>query len=689
LHDHYETDEDDVINDFYVPVLSNSTKYLRLVGYFNSGSLSLLSKGLKEFILNGSKMKLVCGSVLNKNDVQTICESTKSIEDIISVNLIEELERMSIDNNSENFDNLKILGWMISHDLLEIKIAVKLDENNQVTSDGILHAKVGILEDFEGNQISFSGSNNETAAALKNNFEYFDVCNSWTDSSHNQLKGHLKTFNKYWEETIDSYKILSVPEAVEHKLISYAPQKFEELKFPEDKKYNKKKKNLKPQLFDYQLEARESWFNKECKGIFAMATGTGKTFTSLGCLEKVLEVEKKVLTVIAVPYMHLVQQWKDSIAKYGLNDKIDSLIIADSSNHKWKQQMADAIYEVDFDIISNAVIITTHKTASSKNFINLITEDKLTCKMMLIADEMHALGSYQYRLGLLDVYEFRLGLSATPERVFDDIGTNLLKNYFGDIIYSFSLEKALKTINPLTGETYLTPYNYYPCFVNLSIEDLRKYKEFTDKIIKIKYSKNIDDDSLENLYRKRADILKNARDKYDVLRELLSKLGSDIKNMIIYCSPQQIKEVVHIAGEEYGLNVRKFTSKESAKIEEKWDNKSEREVILERFSEGKHQCLIAMKCLDEGVDVPSASNAILMSNSTNPREFIQRLGRVIRRYPNKKEANIYDFMIKPQQHYDDLLKNIEDDIYNKELKRSEQIVKLAKNKEIKSKIYLK
>ena len=685
LQSSYETDENDIINDFYVPVLSEAKEYLRLVGYFNSGSLSLVSKGLKDFILHGGKMRLVCGSNLNNDDVQAIYDATYSLEDAISNNFIDEIKKLS-EEESPYFNNIEILGWMVAHDLLEIKIAVKKDEEGNITNDGILHAKVAVLNDFEGNQISFIGSNNETFAALKNNFEQFDVNYSWNEYDLHRIKNHLNTFNKYWDETIDTYEVMSVPEAVERELIKYAPKNFDDLIFDTPLK-PKKKRTAKPQLFSYQLKARESWFKNNRRGIFAMATGTGKTFTSFGCLEKILELESNVITVIAVPYMHLVQQWKNSIEKFGLIDNIDTLIIADSSNHKWDEDVANAIYEVDYDTISNAVIITTHKTFSSDKFINLITEDELTCKLLLIADEMHGIGSKKYSKGLLDIYDYRLGLSATPERVFDDIGTEKLKNFFNDIVYEFTLEQALHTINPLTGETYLTPYNYYPRFVNLSTNELRKYKEYTEQIIKIKYSTKEENENLERLYRKRANIIKNAGEKYNVLRDLLQELGNDVRDLIIYCSDQQIKKVIQIAGEEFDLNVRKFTNKESAKIEKKWNNKSEREVILEQFAKGKHQCLIAMKCLDEGVDVPSATNAILMCNSTNPREFIQRLGRVIRRYPGKDEANIYDFMVKPHQVYDETLKNVENQIYNKELERSEQIAELAKNEEIKLELY--
>ena len=674
----YNTDVDDIINDFYIPVLSQSKSYKRIVGYFNSGSLSSVSKGLKNFIMNNGTMELICGSNLDPEDVKVIYDSSTSYKDLISKKFIDELDNLSKEENNLVYDRIQILGWMIAHEQLKIKIAVKTNENGQISSEGILHSKVAIFEDFESNKLSFNGSNNETYAALNNNFEQFDVFNNWNSESKKHLDNHQQIFDSFWNEKINSYNIMSIPEAVEKKLISYAPKTFAELNF--EKSETHKKINQTLRLFDYQKEARNNWFNNNKKGIFAMATGTGKTFTALSCLDKILETENKIVTIISAPYQHLVQQWKKSIENYGLMEKIDQLVIVDSSNPKGKMEMANNIFEIDYHDQKNVVIITTHNSLSSQKFIDILLDSDLNCKTFLIADEMHGLGANKFKLGLLNCYNYRLGLSATPERVYDDIGTEFLRKYFEKIVFEFSLKDALKKINPLTNLTYLTPYNYHPCFVNLNINELQNYKELTDKIIKITNIPNSDQQLLEHLIRKRSNILKNAYDKYEILSKILDSLGNNVSDLIIYCSDKQLEKVIEIAGSKHDLRIRKFTMQEKTTISKKWGNISEREHIINLFTKGDYQCLVAIKCLDEGVDIPSASKAILMCNSTNPREFIQRLGRVLRRYEGKQISDIYDLILKPQQKYDWQLYDIEKEIYKKELNRCEQIVELAENR---------
>lgn len=668
----YDTDNDDIINDFFVPVLSNSIKYERIVGYFNSGSLSTLTNGIKQFILNNGKMKVVCGYQLKPEDIKVIVESSKNIEDFISEKFISELDNLK---DTEQFNKLKILGFMIKNNLLEIKILIKKDNESNPTN-GILHSKIGIFTDNNGNKISFNGSLNETYQALNENSEHINVFNNWNEYSNLYLKDHQNYFDQYWSGYNSKYDLMSIPYAVKNKFIEIAPNDFESLIFESNTKKNKQNNKIK--LFDYQLEARKEWYNNDKKGIFAMATGTGKTFTSLGCLDQLLKEENKLITIISVPYQHLVTQWKKSIDSFGLNDKLDKIIIADSSNHKRKREIEESLYEIDLDYLNKILIITTHTSLSTKDFLKFMNMN-IDSKFLLIADEMHGLGSKKYKNGLLSKYDYRLGLSATPERVFDEEGTDFLEEYFDKTVYEFPLKKALTEINEVTGKTFLTPFIYEPYFVNIDTEKLEKYAKITKKINKIKHSKNINPDNLNGLYRERSNIIKNAPEKYEALKTILNDLGEEINNLIIYCSPQQIDEVVNIIGHEYKLSTHKFTMNEKTKIEKKYGDRSEREYILDLFSKQQYQCLIAIKCLDEGVDVPSASKAILMCNGTNPREFIQRLGRILRRSEKKELAEIYDIVIKPKQVYNNNLHEYEDYIYNKELDRCEEIAKLAKN----------
>lgn len=675
IHDEYDSEIDDPLNDFYIPIFSNSKEYYRMAGYFNSESLAYSARGLKEFILNKSKMKLLCGVELNPEDVKSIIAGETNPEEFLADNFLKDLDSME---DEIRINHVKVLGWMIANGLLEIKVVVMgLNDFDK----GIMHYKVGINRDFDGNYICFSGSINETSAAWKKNLEQFDVFRSWVGNENNRISRKIDLFIRTWEGKSEKYNTMEVPEAVKEKLIDIAPKNFEELVFTSERPLDKPPKEEKPKLFDNQNEAVNNWIFNDKKGIFAMATGTGKTFTALGCLDKVVSEEDKLVTLISVPYKHLIPQWLSSIEKFGLINEFDRVINVSSSNNNGKKEFSEATSDLNKGFIKKILVLSTPHSMHKDNFKAIISRKKHNIPYFFIADEMHELGSTRFRKSLFEEYDYRLGLSATPDRKYDDFGTEYLLNYFGDIVYEFSLKQAIKEKNPLTGLSYLTKYDYHPSYINLTESELEDYYKLTTQLTRIK-----DDGSeknskkIEKLLFLRANILKNASNKTVVLEDILKDLENDNKNLIIYCSDEQIEEVVDIVGNKFDWKVKTFTYKDSSDPSVNFDDRrSYRDDILEDFSNEKYDCLVAMHCLDEGVDIPSASKAILLCNSTNPREFIQRLGRVLRRHPGKDKAKIYDLIIKPNDNNKSNYKDLEKSIYEKELERFEMIADAASN----------
>jgi len=438
----------------------------------------------------------------------------------------------------------------------------------------------------------------------------------------------------------------------------------------------KEEKEIK--LFDHQEKAIEAWFQNDKKGIFEMATGTGKTFTALGCLRRIFETETKLVTIIACPYDHLVRQWAKSIAYFNIDSDI---IIADSSNPGWKDKLANHMLNLKIGLADDLIVLTTHTTLSSDDFVKLITIGNT--KLFLIADEVHGLGAPKRQNGLIEEYKYRLGLSATPKRWFDSDGTNALYEYFHETVFEFSLEDALNTINPDTGLTYLTPYEYKPHFVGLNDDELEEYEKLTRKMIK-SYSyakKNDTEDIMALLSIKRQKIVKNAINKYGELRNILSQLG-EVKHCLIYCAPEQMQTVQDIISSEFDIIHHKFTMAEKVRPEKKYGGISEREFLLKNFADGTYDALLAMKCLDEGVDVPSAKTSIILASSGNPREYIQRAGRVLRRHPTKDKSIIHDIVVIPilSIAVDPEFMDLEKKIIRKELKRYKEFAKYAINK---------
>lgn len=649
----YDSDKDDLVNDFYIPVLSNSVEYYRMSGYFSSSSLAISARGIADFILNGGKMKLLCNAQLTKEDYEII---EKTHQDSV-----EYVQRMFIDdlhNIEDEFvkNHVKALGWMLANGFLEIKIAIPKDKK------GIFHSKVGILKDNENNFISFSGSDNETAAGWLYNIEEFKVFKSWDSGEEKYVSSDLDTFFDYWDGITERTNVIDLPSAVREELIDFAPVSRKELVVISRK--TRKVINLR----DYQDDAIDSWFAHDCRGLFEMATGTGKTITSLSAFKQLSSTKDKLVTVIACPQLHLIDQWIKDVENFHTG----KILKASSKERKWKSKISALSRDFYMGLEDKVVIMTTHDTLASDFFVKKIK--KIKSDKLLIVDEVHGIGSSQRINGLIEDYDYRLGLSATPKRWFDEEGTQVIYDYFGDVVFEFDIERALTEINPDTGKHYLTPYYYYPIIVDLTDEEYSEYRDLSQKIAQaIARKKNNNEKiSLSALCNQRQKIINNAEEKYSAFKELL-KEHEGIDKLIVYCSDRQIDRVQEILNEENVIPQHRFTHKESSGKTKK-ELFSQRELILQNFEKGNYKALVAIKCLDEGVDVPVAENAIILSSTSNPREHVQRRGRILRNAPGKEYATIYDFLVFPKDGTE-----IGSKITKKEIARYKEFAELAIN----------
>jgi superfamily II DNA or RNA helicase len=678
----YSSDIDDILRTFFIPVLKESKDYKRLTGFFSSSSLAAAAEGFGGLIENDGFVRMVMSPKISYRDFEIMKNANndpqKFVESKIQpylVNIEDEFTR----------DHFFALGWMLANEKIEIRVAIPFDKSTQeMISDeddpsSIFHQKVAIFTDGDGNRISFSGSVNESASGWQNNIEEGKVFRSWESGQIDYLESDIEKFDRFWNDQSPHTIVFELPKAIKKGFMDIAPKKKSEISKILERWESPKKSSIK--LFDYQTVAIKNWIKNDYKGIFEMATGTGKTFTALGCVKYVIEENEYVFIIIACPYKHLIQQWSHEIQKFGL--KYDKLIISDSSNSHWKDELTNAFIEQKLKRLEKLIVLTTHRTFASDSFRNIVQlESDKNIISFLIADEVHGIGSDFQKRGLDEYYKYRLGLSATPERFFDDEGTNLLLDYFGPTVYEFTLKDALTQINPATNDFYLTQYRYFPIFVRLSRENLEDYISQTKKIA-LTYSKTKDPEEekliLTQLLNKRANIVKNADEKLGQLRKILDSFPQSQKWTIIYCTPQQIDSIMKILS-KYSFITHRFTMEEKTSLNKDYGGISEREYILREFAKGTYQILVAMKILDEGVDVPPARVAILMASSGNPREYIQRIGRVIRKFPGKQEAIIYDLIVVPtNKDMPPELQVIERKIFEKQLRRCEYISKLALN----------
>lgn len=658
LQHSYSSENDDLLHDFYLPVLKEATTYRRITGYFSSSSFAAAADGMACLIgQNRGRLQYIINVQLSAKDYEAINQGLANPEEIIANRFLADLGSLS---DACVSDHARVLGWLIASGILEIRVGYVEEERiGHVAEKGvgyiagtsslspILHQKVGIFTDGEGTVISFSGSNNESARGWIYNSEKFKVFMSWEPSSAPYIQRDVEDFENLWNNRSPKTKVIPFPEAVKAHLIERAPCNEEDFKTTlESLRKHRLKKGI--ELREYQNDAIRAWFDKGGQGIFEMATGTGKTFTAIGALQELLGREKRLIAVISCPFLHLCTQWEHSLKKMGVDLPI---LFASSLDSKWKDKVYDKILDNRLGRAPQFIILTTHDTASSQKFIELLGEAR--SPLMLIGDEVHGMGSTTHLEALQPMYRYRLGLSATPERYFDEIGSDKLKDFFHGVVYEFNLNRAINEINPDTGESYLVPYDYFPIFVELTDEEYERYQEISVTIARILGKKNrtkTDERSLEQKMRERADIIKNCTTKFPAFGKLLHELKETdaLLHTLIYCSPQQIDIVQGMITEEGGIIQHKFTFEEDAvRKQPKYGNMTQREHLLDFFDKGVYHVLVAIRCLDEGVDVPSTQHAILMCSSGNPKEYIQRRGRVLRRYPGKEKATIYDITALP------------------------------------------
>lgn len=631
----YETtaDKDQLLDDFYIPVLSQSKHYYRIAGFFSSSSLSIALRGVEAMVANGGQIKMLVSPELSDDDYAVLKNNAFSDSSILYKNF-------RLDDIKDN-DYLGLFAWLLANGKLEIKIVI-----NKNIKNSLFHQKIGLMIDNDENMISFSGSVNETAQAWLNNIEEFKTFKSWVDVQNEYLQDDLKKFVQYWNGDKDYVEVYDIPKALREEIIKRKPRNLDDLSIMHSYVKRNKEKTSKLSLFPHQQSAVIEWLKNDKSILMEMATGTGKTRTAIGCILELLKSGDNFLAIVATPQSTLSKQWKDDVK--ALEITVDYQGIIDGSVAKWYNELEKLLIEFYFGNYKSGIIYTTHATCSDEKFIKAIEENKYNTKILFICDEVHGIGSSKQRNALLPLYEYRIGLSATPERMFDEGGTNLIRQYFGGKSFEFDISQALHTINPLTGKPFLNKYLYIPVFVDLNEEEMEKYKKITQNIIFLKNQEDFDEDELNRQYTKRADILKNAINKLEAYENVIKGLQKEerIKDAITFVTDKQMKYAMNFLAQQ-GIIREKVTEGESTKKKVTNDGLTERQKVIKDFKEGNCQMLLGLKCLDEGIDIPNARIAILLASSTNPREYIQRVGRVIRQSPNKEISIIYDLIVAP------------------------------------------
>lgn len=714
---------------FFSEALCNATQFDLKLGFFSSSAINVLSDGFAAFLYNGGRMRMVINDILSTEDKDAIFVGESDLDiPYFDLNNLESICHVLSNRNKHFFE---CLSWLIRNERLEIKIIVPRG------GEGIAHSKCGVFSDGL-NRVAFDGSCNFSRTALLDNIESITAFCDWdgqgdafkvqdiaddfertfsvkdesvfykdatnirtrltTIFEKKEIKDLLKDEVELADRRINDVTSKSI-QTILTKAKIYVNKIIEQTERKEDDTLKEEPCFPYAEPRDYQKQAYENWKNNKQKGLFAMATGTGKTLTSLNCLLNIYKKFGFYKAIILVPTITLVDQWENECERF----KFHNIIKICSKSHNWKNEI-DRIKSVEEFNPSGEepsyIIISTYASFARSSIFSELTEfsKKATRQILLIADEAHNMGAGRI-LDRLDGVKFlrRIGLSATPERQFDDRGNQELMKFFGaesHYTFEYSMQDAI-------DNGFLCRYYYYPHLVRLTDEEMSEYMKISLKLAKFynsdKQSFPQGDDILMNLLLKRKRIIHKAKNKEDVFRTILNDRyheKGNLKYTLVYV-PEGNKPDDNLADmfdtqdtlstdddtehliDRY-TNIVKEVS-ETTTVKKFVSGIKERNEILTDFASGKLEVLTSMKCLDEGVDVPRSELAIFCASTGNPRQFIQRRGRILRTHSDKPFAIIHDMVVAPEISTSEENYKMERNLLAGEMRRVRDFAKLSEN----------
>jgi len=680
------------ILDAFYKALSNSNSWDVMLGYLSLSAIKLLAYPLSKFIIqNSGKIRLYCNEQFSEKDYNTLIQSkekfhsTRLYKDLLS------LKNALSGSNSNLF--IDCISYLIHNDLLEIKVLTSLDYG-----EGIAHEKNNIFKDSEGNCVVISGSGNASSQAFLLNLESADLyCSFWNETStQRKIDEYIKEFEKKFYKGSGKYKILEIDSNevkeklekvgfrkidkndLENNMLSskksfdnvFSKEIEEEIQL-EIEKFIKEKKEPKfphDQPYPYQSKAYVNWKQNDCTGLFEMATGTGKTLTAILCMIEEYKLSKVQKNIIVVPGKELVRQWTAELE----GSNFQNIFTLYSENKKLKKEIQDIKTLKNVKNKNINIVITYDSFKDNVKFKNIFKDD--FSDFIVIFDEAHNMGSIGFmKATKQSKFYKRIGLSATPFRDWDEQGSNdFISNFFGSEkpVFQFTMEEAIGR--------FLCNYNYFPYFCFLDDSEWNDYKKFTKQIPKAPKERTIN----QHAAMKRQAIIDKAFQKRSCVIKIIGKLLDDnnISNTLVYC-PKGIEDSNEEDDKIIGLIADSVASNfDNINAQFFLGETENRDLLLEDFENQDVDILYAIKCLDEGVNVPSTQNAIFIASGKNKREFIQRRGRILRKFDGKTHANVYDIIVLPtnEQYYQD--KNYSEKLLIGEFGRLIEFLEISINK---------
>ena len=661
----YSTDKDNLVAAFYHPALGSSTAYWRAVGYFSSRVLALISPAIEQFYARNGKMRIVASPALSEQDraaIQAAYKKRARGEQLRKDQTVIACLRRYLDpgrvGSGEERLRLQLLSGMIRDGLLDLRIAVRAHDDGNV---GLYHEKIGVFADAEGDFVTFNGSPNETLSGWVVNAESFALHRSWgAEAEHAASERSL--FQETWEADRPGVALFQPDNAVISDLFDkFPPVDPDEAKRQGASTFRLPDPPTGPDLGlaypgfladglrDYQQTCVDDWFQAGCRGTFALATGTGKTVIALAAALRFAEEHARngesTLVLIVVPTKDLAEQWQRNARSFGFQTTI-----CNSGKPDWPNDLQLAISGLQGSEPGAWCAIVTADTITGDRWKRLSGRiESLYGNLLVVGDEMHSLGTRRRLSGLPNrggPSDGRIGLSATPRRHNDEGGTEELLDYFGTIVARIDIAEAIQL-------GALTPYIYNPVVVRLDEDEQEKFDELSREIGKAWQASAGDKEKFYRIAGKhlgdRTRLQSHAKEKTQKGLELVTEKG-EAKYQILY-----VGEGAHplTAVNQMDYFVEKL--RKANMMVNKYDYRTsadQRHMSLDMFRNGDLDVLVAMRCLDEGIDIPEARIGVILASTQNPRQFVQRRGRLLRNAPGKRSAELADVLCLPARRPD-------------------------------------
>ena len=668
----------DLAKELLIPGLSVATSLRGMFGYFTSGVLVDLAPGLAEYIARSDTepVRFVVSPELLDQDYQAVKEGTATESAVLERRLIDLLGSAAVTESALAQHTLACLAWLISSARLEFKVAFPLYR---------YHPKVWLLSDPSGT-VCARGSANATGAALRGNIEHVDVDCSWLSPSDMRVLPLVEEFETQWHDESELMRVYPLATAVRNEWLSlYSPSQP-----PTPRDYAAALEHDRPRRhtvarharrrppfsiprwlryrdgpFAHQGDAVDAWCNAGYRGVLEMATGSGKTITAMICAHRLYREQQPLLIVIAAPYVPLVEQWRDEVGAFG--PRAENLTTCSGPKQR-ARVLRDLKRKLEVGGRTVAVVVVSHDTLCTPAFRDAL--GAFRCRTLLIADEVHNLGRPSFLEAMPDRFEYRLGLSATPVRQYDESGTGTLLDFFGSIVFCFPLDEAIGRC--------LVEYDYHVHPVHLDREEMNAWRELTGEIKANAWrtDEGKPDDYLSKLFRDRRLLLETAERKIATLGRLLDREDlRALRHTLVYASdkaPDQLQRVNGLLSER-NLMYHQLTAVETR-------SRNDTSRILKSFQDGDLQVLTAKRVLDEGVNVPQVFRAFILASTTVERQWIQRRGRLLRKCSatGKTHSVIHDLVTLPPSSQG-VSDRDSQGLVKSELRRVRAFAKLARN----------